>query len=154
MTLSPNERWLYFQVSFFHGFVEYDLKNFRVRRVINLPRTHSLGVPRQDYLLDSAHHGIAMNPRGTRICVAGTMDDYAAVVSRRTGLAKIMQFRDGAKPYWVTPSANGRYCYISLSGFDRVAVIDYRKRRVVKSFQVGDHPQRMRTGVIRRAFVR
>jgi DNA-binding beta-propeller fold protein YncE len=54
----------------------------------------------------------------------------------------------------VTPSANGRYCYISLSGFDRVAVIDYAKRRVVKSFKVGDHPQRMRTGRIRNAFVR
>jgi DNA-binding beta-propeller fold protein YncE len=154
MTLSPDERWLYFQVSFFHGFVEYDLKNFRVRRVFNLPRTHSQGLSRQEYLLDSAHHGIAMNPRGTRICVAGTMDDYAAVVSRRTKTRKILQFAEGAKPYWVTPSANGRYCYISLSGLDRVAVIDYAKRKVVRSFRVGDHPQRMRTGWIRRSFLR
>ena len=154
MTLSPNERWLYFQVSFFHGFVEYDLKNFRVRRLFNLPRTHSQGLSRQEYLLDSAHHGIAMNPRGTRICVAGTMDDYAAVVTRRNKATKILQFAEGAKPYWVTPSANGRYCYISLSGLDRVAVIDYRKRKVVKNFRVGDHPQRMRTGWIRQSFLR
>ena len=154
MTLSPDERWLYFQVSFFHGFVEYDLKNFRVRRLFQLPRTNSQGVPRQQYLLDSAHHGIAMNPRGTRICVAGTMDDYAAVVTRRNKATKILQFAEGAKPYWVTPSANGRYCYISLSGLDRVAVIDYRTRRVVKSFRVGDHPQRMRTGFIRNSFLR
>jgi len=154
MTLSPDERWLYFQVSFFHGFVEYDLKNFRVRRLFQLPRTHSQGLARQQYLLDSAHHGIAMNPRGTRICVAGTMDDYAAVVTRRNKATKILQFAEGAKPYWVTPSGNGRYCYISLSGLDRVAVIDYRRRKVVKSFRVGDHPQRMRTGWIRRSFLR
>jgi DNA-binding beta-propeller fold protein YncE len=154
MTLSPDERFVYFQVSFFHGFVEYDLKRFRVRRVINLPRTHSRGVEREDYLLDSAHHGIAMNPLGKKICVAGTMDDYAAVVSRKTGAAKILQFPAGAKPYWVTPSANGRLCFISLSGLDRVAVINYRKRKVVGSFRVGDHPQRMRTGWVRRSFVR
>jgi hypothetical protein len=154
MTMSPDERWLYFQVSFFHGFIEYDLKNFRVRRVFQLPRTHSQGLARQQYLLDSAHHGIAMNPRGTRICVAGTMDDYAAVVTRRNKARKILQFANGAKPYWVTPSRNGRFCYISLSGLDRVAVIDYRKRRVVKSFRVGDHPQRMRVGWIRRSFLR
>ena len=154
MTLSPDERFVYFQVSFFHGFVEYDLKRFRVRRVINLPRTNSRGVPREDYLLDSAHHGIAMNGRGTSLCVAGTMDDYAAIVSRRTGIYKILQFAQGARPYWVTPSADGRRCFISLSGQDRVAVINYRTRKLVGSFPVGDHPQRMRTGWIRRSFVR
>src|SRR3954447_24664896 len=37
MALSPDERWLYFQVSFFHGFVEYDLLQDRVTRLAHLP---------------------------------------------------------------------------------------------------------------------
>ena len=52
----------------------------RVERLPNLVKD----MPREQYLLDSAHHGIAMNPAGTKLCVAGTMDDYATVVDART----------------------------------------------------------------------
>ena len=153
MTLSPNERFVYFQVSFFHGFVEFDLRHNRVRRVVPLPISEEAqSIPREEYLLDSAHHGIAMNPRGTKLCVAGTMSDYAAIVSRRTLRYKIINV--GEKPYWSTPSENGRYCFVSVSGEDRVAVISYRRAREVASIRVGDHPQRMRTGELRRAYLR
>ena len=37
MALSRNERFVYFQVSFFHGFVEYDFVQDRVTRIANLP---------------------------------------------------------------------------------------------------------------------
>ena len=61
MALAPGEQFVYFQVSFFHGFVEYDLVRNRVKRVARLPNLVP-EVPREQYLLDSAHHGIAMNP--------------------------------------------------------------------------------------------
>ncbi len=65
MALSPDERYVYFQVSFFHGFVEYDFKQDRVTRVAKLPISEeSRDLPREAYLLDSAHHGIAMNGDG------------------------------------------------------------------------------------------
>ncbi len=153
MTLSPNERFLYFQVSFFHGFVEYDLKRDLVRRVVNLPLSEEArNTPREQYLLDSAHHGIDMNPRGTKLCIAGTMSDYAAIVRRRSARRQIIKV--GEKPYWSTSSENGRYCFVSVSGEDRVAVISYAREKEVASIPVGDHPQRMRTGVVRRGYVR
>ena len=37
MALSPDEKYVYFQVSFFHGFVEYDFEHDRVNRVASLP---------------------------------------------------------------------------------------------------------------------
>jgi DNA-binding beta-propeller fold protein YncE len=153
MALSPNERYLYFQLSFLHGFVEYDLVEDRPLRIARLPLSEEAKqLRREQYLLDSAHHGLAMNPKGTKLCAAGTMSDYAAIVSRRTFAYKLVQVGD--TPYWSTNSGNGRYCFVSVSGDDRVSVISYRTGREVARIAVGDHPQRMRMGRIRREFVR
>ena len=148
MALSPDERRVYLQVSFFHGFVEYDLRSDRVLRVANLPISdEARRMRREEYLLDSAHHGIAMDPQGTKLCVAGTMSDYGAIVSRASFAHRIAA--NGKKPYWATNSGDGRYCFVSFSGDDRVAVVSYDREREIASIPVGDHPQRMRMGRIR-----
>ncbi|HKP89834.1 MAG TPA: hypothetical protein VJT75_07630 [Thermoleophilaceae bacterium] len=153
MAIAPGERFVYFQVSFFHGFVEYDLRKDKVTRLANLPESEEAkGLRREDYLLDSAHHGLSMNPKGTKLCSAGTMDSYVAVTNRRTFRAKIIPV--GRVPYWSTNSADGKYCFVSVAGDDRVAVISYAKEKKVATFRTGDHPQRMRMGRVRKAFVR
>ena len=144
MALAPDEKKVYFQLSFFHGFVEFDLERDKVLRVKNLP-DFTNGAPRETYLLDSAHHGLAMNPEGTKLCAAGTMSDYAAIVDRQTFRHSIPS--RGKKPYWTTNSGDGKLCFISYSGDDSVGVISYRTEREVARFRVGDHPQRMRMGV-------
>jgi YVTN family beta-propeller protein len=152
MALSPDERYVYFQLSFLHGFVEYDLQQDRVLRVAQLPLSDEAKKLRRDeYVLDSAHHGLAMDPTGTKLCVAGTMSDYAAIVSRATFAYRILPVGD--KPYWATNSSDGRYCFVSVSGEDRVSVISYATEQEVARVPVGDHPQRMRMGVIRRSFL-
>jgi YVTN family beta-propeller protein len=145
MALAPGERYVYFQVSFFHGFVEYDLQEDRVVRLARLPLSQEAAAMRRDeYVLDSAHHGLAMNPEGTKLCAAGTMSDYAAIVSRTTFGHRIVNV--GEKPYWTTNSADGRYCFVSVSGDDAVSVISYETEEEVARIPVGDHPQRMRMG--------
>jgi YVTN family beta-propeller protein len=154
MAISPSERFVYFQLSFFHGFAEYDLRADKVTRVIDLPLSDvSEGMPRTDYVLDSAHHGLAMNPTGTKLCAAGTMSDYAAIVKRGPlELQRIVPV--GKTPYWSASSVDGKYCFVSVAGNDRVSVISFKTAREVARIKVGDHPQRMRTGRVLRTALR
>jgi YVTN family beta-propeller protein len=160
MAVAPDERFVYLQVSFFHGFVEFDTRApdadptqtyagepavGAVRRVVPLPdRTD--GLPREQYVLDSAHHGLAIDGDGTTLCAAGTMSDYAAIIDRRTLGRSIIDV--GAKPYWSTNGPDGDECWVSVSGEDKVVVIDYDRARVVATVPVGDHPQRVRQGLV------
>jgi YVTN family beta-propeller protein len=145
MAFSPDERFLYLQVSFFHGFVEYDLEADRVTRVANLPVSpEARDLRRDQYILDSAHHGIAMSGDGTKLCVAATMSNYAAIVRRDTFSNRVLPL--GARTYWATSSADGRFCYVSVAGDDTVSIISYATEQQVARIPVGDHPQRVRTG--------
>ena len=141
---SPDESTLYFQVSFFNGLVEYDVATDRVTRVATLPKNPATSEDRTTWVNDSRHHGLSMSPDGTKVCVAGTMDDYATVVDRATLTPGALV--TASKPYWATVSADGRDCVISESGADRVTAISFATGRKVASVAVGDHPQRVRLG--------
>nr|WP_116429102.1 YncE family protein [Streptomyces spongiicola] len=146
VAFTPDESKLYFQVSFFNGFLEYDVAADRITRVKTLPKNPATSEDRTTWVNDSRHHGISMSPAGDKICVAGTMDDYATVVDRAT-------LREGplvpaSKPYWATVSGDGRSCVVSESGSDSVSAIDFATGRKVVSVPVGDHPQRVRLGKV------
>ncbi|GHI03740.1 serine/threonine protein kinase [Streptomyces cellostaticus] len=141
---SPDQSKLYFQVSFFNGFLEYDLAADKITRVKTLPKNPATSEDRTTWVNDSRHHGISMNPEGTKLCVAGTMDDYATVVDQAT-------LQEGpliptSKPYWATVSGDGKDCIVSESGADQVTAIDFATGQKVTSIPVGDHPQRVRLG--------
>ena len=167
MAVAPDQRFVYFQVSFFHGFVEFDTQApdidgavtytaggipeprlGAVTRLVELPNR----VPnmlREQYVNDSAHHGLSMDDAGTTLCAAGTMDDYAALVDRATGARKIFDKastgHEYLKPYWTTEGLDDT-CWISLSGSDAVAVLDFDTGEELAFLPVGDHPQRVRHG--------
>jgi DNA-binding beta-propeller fold protein YncE len=150
MTLSPDEKTIYFQVSYFHGYLAMSRKTGKITHVTRLPNLIP-NVPRVAYLLDSAHHGIAADPTGRKICVAGTMSDYAAVVNVKTSRPMPL-IKGGLKPYWVTQSWDGKHCLISWSGSDKISKISYRTGKIVATQAVGDHPQRIRNGFLRTSY--
>ncbi|MEU3853455.1 YncE family protein [Streptomyces sp. NPDC029554] len=141
---SPDESKLYFQVSFFNGFFEYDLATDRITRTKTLPKNPATSDDRTTFVNDSRHHGLSMSPDGKKLCVAGTMDDYATVVDRAT--LQEGPLVTASKPYWATVSGDGRSCVVSESGTDQVTAIDFATGRKVVSVPVGDHPQRVRLG--------
>lgn len=167
MAIAPGGRFLYFQVSFLHGLVEFDTQapdtnhsvdytlggvdepeTGAVTRVIDLENR----VPkkaRELYVNDSAHHGLSIDSSGETLCVAGTMDDYAALVDVATGEATYFDEETTGnaygKPYWTTEGP-GDTCWISLSASDSVAVLDTRTGEELAYLPVGDHPQRVRHG--------
>lgn len=65
VAFTPDESKMYFQVSFFNGFVEYDVRNDRITRVKTLPKNPDTSDERTTYVNDSRHHGMSMSPRGT-----------------------------------------------------------------------------------------
>ncbi|MFJ8079141.1 YncE family protein [Streptomyces sp. NPDC096205] len=139
---SPDESKLYFQVSFFNGFFEYDVASDKITRTKVLPKNPATSEDRTTWVNDSRHHGLSMSPDGRKLCVAGTMDDYATVVDRAT--LQEGPLVTAAKPYWATVSGDGKSCVISESGADQVTAIDFATGRKTVSVPVGDHPQRVR----------
>lgn len=144
VAFSPDETLLYFQVSFFNGFLEYDIAADRILRLKELPKNPETSPDRRDWVNDSRHHGMSMDPTGNKLCIAGTMDDYATIV-------QLNDLREGplvpaAKPYWATVSGDGKACVISESAADQVTAIDFATGSKIVSVPVGDHPQRIRIG--------
>jgi hypothetical protein len=169
MAIAPDERFVYFQVSYFHGLVEFDTRardtdgavtytaggipeprTGAVRRVVNLPNRVPT-MPKEQYVNDSAHHGLSMDSKGTTLCAAGTMDDYAALVDRKTMAPTIFDTKTTGhsygKPYWTTEGL-GDTCWVSLSEADSVAVLSFGKKKELAYLPVGDHPQRIRHGLV------
>jgi DNA-binding beta-propeller fold protein YncE len=141
---SPDESKLYFQVSFFNGFVEYDVATDKITRIKTLPKNPNTSDDRTTFVNDSRHHGLSMSPDGSKLCVAGTMDEYATVVDRAT--LQEGPLVPAAKPYWATVSGDGQDCVISESAADQVTAISFATGQRVATVAVGDHPQRVRIG--------
>lgn len=143
--ITPDETLAYIQLSFQRGFVEYDLAQSRILRDLDLPPSESgKGMDPNDYPMDSAHHGLAMNGDGTLLCNAGTIDDYIAIVGRAS--FDVRTIPSGDIPYWASTSHDGKHCLVSNSGDDNISVVRFHDATEIARVPVGEFPQRIRLG--------
>ena len=124
--IAPDGNTFYAELSYLNGFVKYDLNAGRIVATVNQPFSEQAKTLKPDnYPKNSAHHGLALSGDGSTLCDVGTIDDYVALVST-DGLVDraFVNYPTGSLPYWGQTSANGNYCYVSLSQANAVSVVD------------------------------
>ena len=140
--ISADGKKAWVQLTRLHGFVELDLGEGRVTKTVHLPVPP--GVTAQQDFPHTAHHGLALRPDGTRLCAAGTVADYVALLSV-PALDLLATVPVGTEPSWAIASLDGRYCYVSSRKSDSVSIIAFGDGRELARIRVGTYPQRMWT---------
>jgi DNA-binding beta-propeller fold protein YncE len=146
--ITPDEKTMYAQLSYLNGFVEYDLVAGRITRTVTMPFSPAGAALSPDsYPNNSAHHGMALSGDGGALCELGTIDDYAAIVTRPAlTTSGMVRYPTGSLPYWATSTVDGHFCAVSLSNANAVSIVDYATAREVARIPVGRFPQRERLG--------
>ena len=144
--IAPDGHTFYADLSYLNGFVKYDLNTSQILNTVQMPfASGGTTLKPDDYPKNSAHHGLALNGDGSKLCDVGTIDDYTAIVATSNlTTAGTVNYPAGALPYWGQTSADGQYCFVSLSNTGQVSVINYATATEVARVPVGAFPQRER----------
>ncbi len=149
---APGGRLLVLQLSYFNGFKVLDLTTGRIVRAVNLPkRGPGRALAPKAYPNSAAHHGIAIS--GETVCDAGTISNYVALVSLRTGRIRTISMV-GRAPGDALTGPGGKLCFLTNRGptalhrtrltdgsGDSLSAIDYNTGHEVAHIKVGIHPQ-------------
>jgi YVTN family beta-propeller protein len=148
--IEADGRTMFTDLSYLNGFARFDLATGHQVRTYPMPYSAAGAALSPDsYPQNSAHHGLALSGDDSRVCDAGTIDDYTAVVNAADGSTiGTVTYPSGSLPYWATSSADGTLCFVSLSKAGAVSVIDYATGKELARVPVGAFPQRERTGAI------
>ena len=144
--IAPDGHTFYADLSYLNGFVKYDLNTSQILNTVQMPyASGGTTLKPDDYPKNSAHHGLALSGDGSKVCDVGTIDDYTAIVSTSNlTTSGMVNYPSGALPYWGQTSADGQYCFVSLSNLGQVSVVDYATATEVARVPVGSFPQRER----------
>ena len=136
---ADDDETVYVQISYLHGFHEVDVSSGEIQRTKDLPINEHVPDSKEDYPLQSAHHGIEVSPDEQYICAAGTTGNYVAVVDRETfetvGITDV-----GKYPYWVVNAPDGEHAFVSVKNEAKISVIEYETADEVATIPTGDFP--------------
>ncbi len=136
---ADDDETVYVQISYLHGFHEVDVSAGEIQRTKDLPVNENVPESKEDYPLQSAHHGIEVSPDEQYVCAAGTTGNYVAVVDRETfetvGITDV-----GKYPYWVSNAPDGEHAFVSVKNEAKISVIEYETAEEVATIPTGDFP--------------
>lgn len=145
----------YLQMSYLNGYAKVDMATGKVLNKVELPfsdyaKEHFK--TKDDYPLNSAFHGMAINGAETKLCMAGTIDNYIVIASVPS-MTTDRILPSGSKPYWASTSSDGKRCYVSNSESNDLSVVDFESATEVARVKVGQYPQRSRLANVPQAIL-
>ena len=148
--IEPDGTTMFADMSYLNGFIKYDLNTSTTLATVQQPfSTKAASESYDSYPQNSAHHGIALSGNDSKLCDVGTIDDYAKIVDTTSlSTTATVTYPTGSIPYWALTSADGNYCYVSLSTGNAISVVNYSTGAEVARVPVGNFPQRERNAVV------
>ena len=132
--ISRNNRTLYAQLSNTHAIVARNLETDVQTKRLDLPV--KAGVTKDDWDFEAPHHGLALSPDETTLCVAGRASDYAALVDAESLKLKTT-INVGNAPSWAVFSEDGSHCLLANTRSDDVSFVSKFDQREVRRVPVG-----------------
>ena len=136
--------------NYLHGVVEFDLREGRVARTVELPVDPA--ITEADYDFEAPHHGLAISPDERLLCAVGRASDYVALIATDP-LRLLTTIEVDDAPGWAATGPDGRHCFVPNTRADTLSVISYGGRREVARLKVGDGPKQIEAGRIPEADV-
>ena len=148
MTFSANPdgstKWMFVQISDFHGFVVIDFATHKEVTRIKLPETPAGKVAIHEG--GNISHGMAVTADQKTLVVNSTLNSslymYSLPDLKLAGAADV-----GVAPDWVTLTPDGKRAYVANAGQNSVSVIDIASKKEVTRIPVGEVPKRNITAV-------
>jgi DNA-binding beta-propeller fold protein YncE len=145
--VSRDESRVFFQLSNQHSVLASDLVSGETLARLELPV--AAGVTEADWDFEAPHHGLALSPDGSTLCLAGRASDYAAVVDAHS-LTLLRTIPVGDAPSWAAFDEAGELCILPNTRSDDVSIVDLRAGRERARIQVGRAPKHVTVGRVPR----
>jgi len=138
-------KWIFAQLSDFHGFAVVDFATRKEVNRIKLPDTPPGKVAIHEG--GNISHGMAVTSDGKTLVVNSTLNSSLYMYSLPD--LKLMGSADvGMAPDWVTLTPDGKRAYVANAGANSVSVIDIASRKEITRIPVGQVPKRNITAVL------
>jgi DNA-binding beta-propeller fold protein YncE len=141
--ITGDQARLYAQLSNAHAVIAYDLPSRRLINTLELPVAE--GISEADWDFEAPHHGLALTPDESTLCLAGRASDYAALVAT-ADLALQHLVPVGDAPSWAALADGGKLCLLPNTRSDDVSIVDIAAGRELARVPVGRAPKHVTVG--------